>query len=327
VKKKSTLHIKPLPKEEWDFSEVIEKYGVDHVFFYEYSRSCARAYKDFQLLIDKAKILFGTSLKKKPKSSILKNKDKEIESFFNHPIGQYIFILRNIEGFPKLPLILNDNYRKYFEFGLINLGIYPKSVTFFPLNHLNISADNWDSSLGEPMEESMEGPSDLISSETFQKKSAFMGAPTFGDSGFTTYSLLGFNWAFPDKDIKNEINRFLKSNRPPRYNKDKDPSKHFGIKGTPLNVKRKNALEWLSFWRKFQHARNWDNYFQLFEEDWNPQEDSLVAKIRLQLQIKKTEVILEWFCEGGIIKSSRKGQKKRHDVKYWKDLFPESPSF
>lgn len=302
--------IESLPKPEWDFRKAVTEFGVDEVFFYEYCRSAAKEYPDdFLPLIENAK-LFNPWLGEWRKSN-KKNRKKASELIFKHPFGEYLIALSGIKDFPESPLIENEDYRKRHSIHNVFKRAPLDPLRFHHLDLLDLNRDTWSKSMGEPITEIEGSPSVSISNETFQQEKGITGAPLLGKSGFSTFSLIEVNWGFTDGKLKDEFHEFLKRNRPKRYKKFPKSDKQIGVYGIPLSFARgieKGALGWLGYWRRKQHAGTKKKLYELYPE--NTTYETVRDKAR------KAESIIKWFAKGGILISTRRGDKIHKEVKY-----------
>ena len=123
----------PLDREEWDFTEAVEFFGIDHVFLFEFCRSAVRESEEFGLLFNHIALSgpYGGKLQ---------------QPLNLHPLREYMsqFAFYRIEEFPDVPLIRNSRYRELYDLGRISIGSDPIPFRALPLNQIGCSPQDWE---------------------------------------------------------------------------------------------------------------------------------------------------------------------------------------
>lgn len=302
-----------LEKSEWDFDAAIEYFGLDHTFIYEYSRSCALLYPEFKSLIEKAGYPRSKRKKKQKKEKIVvSNRDEISAKVRSHPFGISLESLGIVDGFPELPLIENDDYKYCYDMNLVSVPDHIVPFNSLPLNHIDLSAKQWARASGESIEitEDSPGGRQMVSSGTYIIRPEYPDPVAASQPGFVTYSLITINWAAPKEEIVEQFEKFVDGNQPPRYqNKQASKQKQSGIKDYPATYDKKNALQWLGVWRRWQPIKNWTQFEWVYEDDlFDPDKDPKTVKDTLRDQIKKAASVLNSIVNPGNIKTNRNGR-------------------
>lgn len=315
----------PLPQNEWDFSKAIEKLGIDHVFFYEYCRSTADEYPTFRARIEE---LISCRENKLDNDNTKSQLEENCKYLSKSPIGGFLrnFLWVPNLKYPDIPLIENDHYSIMFDFGRIRIGSDPIPFMTDSWSWKTTKKEDWKPVSWEQYFHKDAGEDFIPESDRlFERKDPLRSR--YSD-GFVTHSFIAINWACRDSEIVKGFKKFLKEerdelrllkkvNRSPR-NTGKE---HRGIRGVYVPFGKKDALDWLAFWRKGKHIKNWDLYSRVYPKDFIKPGKEIEIE-HLQNKAKNANVILEWFAKGGRIEGSRKGRYKRVDSIRLEDKYP-----
>lgn len=273
---KKTYLPAPLPESEWDFSRYKSEFEITQAFYYEYSRSCEAIHP----IILGGRHFWGSSVHV-PEEIKLSDPEAYFEAVKSLPGGLYFEFLSAMPEFPKKPLCDCED-----------LGI---KFQFYGQHTSPAALKSYEKAFFEPDEPRLKGLNEISPdcySDPFIIKSGY---------GMHVISFLGLNWGCTDKELLEDFERLLKSNRPKQFEGLRHPLQR-GLGNRVLPFRKDAALGWLEVWRKKEKGTiSWDQYISLYHPDHDhpnrPKYSKKESKITtLKAMNAKAKKVIRWFA-------------------------------